>query len=66
MKPFLIAMAWAALASWPAHAQTLRVTLDSLVDEALEANPEIAAARRRLEAAERRPAQQRSLPVPVV
>jgi outer membrane protein TolC len=44
----------------------LRVTPDSLVDEALEANPEIAAARRRLEAAERRPAQQRSLPDPVV
>lgn len=55
------------MTSWPAHAQTpTGITLDSLVEEALARNPEIAAARQRVEAALERPAQERSLPDPMV
>jgi outer membrane protein TolC len=53
----------------PALAQVAeppRATLSSLIDAALATNPEIAAARRRHEAALERPAQERSLPDPMV
>lgn len=51
----------------PAFAQTPgRVALDALVSEALAKNPAIAAADRRLDAARQRPAQERSLPDPMI
>jgi outer membrane protein, heavy metal efflux system len=50
-----------------AHAQeTPRTTLADVVNEAVAKNPEIAAARQRYEAARQRPAQERSLPDPVI
>jgi outer membrane protein TolC len=53
--------------SLPAAAQPLaRVALPDLVAEALEKNPEIAAAQRRYDAARQRPAQERSLPDPMI
>ena len=57
-----------ALLCWPpaaAQAQA-RVALADLVAEALQKNPEIAAAQKRYEAARERPAQERSLPDPMV
>lgn len=66
MKSVPILVVLGLLASWPARAQTPRVTLEALVDEAIASNADIAAARRRLEAAEQRPAQERSLPDPMV
>jgi outer membrane protein TolC len=56
----------AALTPWPARAQTPRVTLHAVVEQALAGNPQIAAARQRLEAALQRPVQARSLPDPVI
>lgn len=53
----------------PATAQQTtegRASLAALVEEALDNNPEILAARRRVEAARERPAQERSLPDPMV
>ncbi len=65
-----VAVVIAALAySAPAAAQPIeppRVTLASLVDAAIANNPEIAAARRRYEAALERPVQERSLPDPMI
>ena len=53
--------------SVPAAAQApARIALADLVSEALERNPEIAAAQRRYEAARQRPAQERSLPDPMI
>jgi outer membrane protein, heavy metal efflux system len=55
------------LSSSPVFGQAAaRVPLAELVAEALDRNPEIAAALRRYEAARQRPAQERSLPDPVV
>jgi len=57
----------AVLVSASANAQTSgRTALAELVAEALAKNPEIAAAQRRYDAASRRPAQERSLPDPMV
>jgi len=51
----------------PALAQAqARVALSDLVAEALQKNPEIAAAEKRYEAARERPAQERSLPDPII
>ncbi len=59
----LIVLCFAA----PAAAQPLaRIALADLVAEALEKNPEIAAAQRRYDAARQRPAQERSLPDPMI
>jgi outer membrane protein TolC len=56
----------ALLVSLPVGAQPpVRVKLADLVQEALAVNPEIAAARRRYDAASQRPAQERSLPDPM-
>ena len=53
--------------SVPVAAQApARIALADLVSEALEKNPEIAAAQRRYEAARQRPAQERSLPDPMI
>ena len=53
--------------SSPAFAQSPgRVALADLVAEALQKNPEIAAAQKRYEAARERPAQERSMPDPMV
>ena len=53
--------------SLPAHAQApARVSLSNVVAQALAQNPEIAAARRRYDAARQRPVQERSLPDPIV
>ena len=53
--------------SLPAAAQPpARMALADLVAEALEKNPEIAAAQRRYDAARQRPAQERSLPDPMI
>jgi outer membrane protein TolC len=55
------------LVSASANAQTSgRTSLADVVAEALAKNPEIAAAHRRYDAAEQRPAQQRSLPDPML
>ena len=67
----VLASALAALAcSAPAFAQVgsepARVSLASLVEEAIANSPEIAAARRRYDAALQRPAQERSLPDPMI
>jgi cobalt-zinc-cadmium efflux system outer membrane protein len=59
------ALAWApAAAAQPASGP--RVSLTALVEEAAFNNPEVAAARARYEAALQRPAQERSLPDPMV
>ena len=51
----------------PAHAQApVRLSLADLVAEALARNPEIAAAQKRYDAMRQRPAQERSLPDPMV
>src|SRR5262245_51022782 len=53
--------------SLPAGAQpAARLSLAPVVAEALEKNPEIAAAQRRYDAARQRPVQERSLPDPMV
>ena len=53
--------------SLPAAAQPpARMALADLVAEALEKNPEIAAAQRRYDAARQRPAQERSRPDPMI
>jgi outer membrane protein TolC len=63
---------WMALgsllaATWPASAQTTAtLTLDDAIAEALRANPAIAAAQLRADAAKARPVQERSLPDPMV
>jgi outer membrane protein TolC len=66
----IVFLASAAALATPAFAQAgaaqPRVTLASLVDEALANNPEIAAARYRHEAASHRPSQERSLPDPMI
>ncbi len=67
----LVAIVAAALTCpMPAFAQAAtepsRITLAALVDEATANNPEIAAARLRYDAALQRPAQERSLPDPMV
>lgn len=46
--------------------ETPRTTLADVVNEAVANNPEIAAARQRYEAARQRPAQERSLPDPMI
>jgi cobalt-zinc-cadmium efflux system outer membrane protein len=66
MRPFhavLIVLTF----SLPAAAQPpARIALADLLAEALEKNPEIAAAQSRYEAARQRPAQERSLPDPMI
>ena len=55
------------LLSLPAAAQpAARLSLEDLVREALASNPEIAAAQKRYDAARQRPAQERSLPDPMI
>src|SRR5262249_14106488 len=67
MRVFSVAFVMCALVSGSANGQTPdRLRLDDLVAEALTRNPEIAAAQRRYEAARRRPAQENSLPDPMV
>ncbi len=60
----ILALAYSAPAF--AQAEAPRTTLASLIDAAMAASPEIAAARLRYEAALERPAQERSLPDPMV
>jgi len=68
MRVFSIAFVTSALlVSVSASGQTpARVRLDDLVAEALSKNPDIVAAQRRYDAARQRPAQERSLPDPMV
>jgi outer membrane protein, heavy metal efflux system len=67
MKAVWIVMVAAWLAPWPADAQVpARATLASLIEEAVANSPEVAAARQRVDAAEQRPFQERSLPDPMV
>ena len=58
------ALTWLGLLPAAAQAQP-RVALADLVAEALQKNPEIAAAQKRYEAARERPAQERSMPDPM-
>ena len=61
-------MRFAAL-FWPAlllAQDTARLDPNQLVEEALRRNPEVVAAQKRLEAARQKPAQERSLPDPMV
>ncbi|MBI2221259.1 MAG: TolC family protein [Acidobacteria bacterium] len=60
----ILALAYSAPAF--AQAEAPRTTLAPLIDAAMAASPEIAAARLRYEAALERPAQERSLPDPMV
>lgn len=68
MRVFVGLILIALTAPAPARGQgaTLRVSLASLVEEAIANNPEIAAARLRYDAALQRPAQERSLPDPMI
>jgi len=50
----------------PAQAQEIRLTLRELTSEAIRNNPEIVAAQKNVEAARQRPAQQSSLPDPMI
>src|SRR5690349_7754841 len=52
--------------SVPAYGQAPRLRLDDVIAEALARSPEIAAAGRRYDAAAQRPAQERSLPDPML
>lgn len=61
----LIILSSLVCAAGPAFAQA-RVSLSDLVAEALARNPEIAAAEKRVDAARQRPAQERSLPDPML
>src|SRR5262245_41190877 len=64
---FLALMTSALLADASASGQTTaRVRLNDLVAEAVAKNPEIAVAQRRYDAARQRPAQESSLPDPIV
>ncbi len=61
----LIILSSLVCAAGPALAQS-RVSLSDMVAEALSRNPEIAAAEKRVDAARQRPAQERSLPDPML
>jgi outer membrane protein, heavy metal efflux system len=60
----LVALAWPAAAQQ--HMEQQRVSLRSLVRQAVEGNPEIVAAQKGYESARQRPTQQASLPDPTV
>ena len=63
----LLGIGFTLIVSGPAIAQTPeRLSLVAVVADALAANPEIAAAQNRYDAARQRPAQERSLPDPMV
>ena len=61
--PFIAAL---TLAATTAGAQPARVPVSSIVAEALDRNPDVAAAAKRLAAARQRPVQERALPDPNV
>ena len=61
-----LALTSIAFCPFGARGQETRLALDGLVAEALRNNPEILAAQKRYEAARQRPAQERSLPDPML
>ena len=64
MKRLVVLIFTAAVV--PAQAQEIRLTLRELTSEAIRNNPEIVAAQKNVEAARQRPAQQSSLPDPMI
>jgi outer membrane protein TolC len=62
----VVALACPAVVFGQAQAEVPRVPLASLIEEAVANSPEIAAARARYDAALQRPAQERSLPDPMI
>ncbi len=65
MKKVLWVFALVLACAGTAHADDV-VTLDSLVLEALESNPELRAARAKWEASQKRPKQEGTLPDPMI
>jgi len=65
VRPYVV-VALLTIASPVGAQQTERLVLAEVVSEALRSNPEVAAAEQRYNAARQRPAQERSLPDPMV
>jgi outer membrane protein, heavy metal efflux system len=64
MRTFITTVSVLVCAASAAQAQT--IPLDTLIEEALSRNPQVAAAERRYAAALQRPAQERTLPDPMI